>query len=215
MCVFTCGLCFICMNLDAPYVPFDPKENERGNYFNALLCWDTWRNKPKAGAAEEPTTVRGQRRGASRAPEQTHQSNLLQSVSSLLSIRNPPRSASRRLTGGNPHWYQISDVEKGGLNTEGLGETSGGWVGLRMLYTIQGSSPLRGQVFRLITEIAIKAASVGNLVFVWFMFGGELTGSNRWTLVCIFPSWFDANGRLENGGCVDGVATDSNVDRWL
>lgn len=86
-----------------------PKRGKWTIIVRALLCPETWQNK-QSWCSEELTAV--QSCSPSQAPQQTHQSNLLQSVSPLLAIRNPASSVSQRLTGGNPCWYQILDLEK-------------------------------------------------------------------------------------------------------
>lgn len=67
------------------------------------------------------------------SPQAHIKANLLQSVSSLLCIRNPASSVSQRLTGGDPCWYQIVDVKKVAWIQSSLKRHLGRWVGLRRL----------------------------------------------------------------------------------
>ena len=136
VCVCTCRLCSICMNLDAPHVPFDPIENKAGDYFNPLLCRDTWQNKPKAGCGGGADYCKRTTARCTSSPPSRH-------IKAISCSRYRPFSLSEILLDLlHGDWQEAirTDIrsqtwKKGGLNTEGLGETSGGWVGLRMLYT--------------------------------------------------------------------------------
>lgn len=101
--------------------------------------------------------------GTSQVSKQTHQGNLLQSVSSLLCIRNPAGSVSQRLTGGSPHWYHILDMKKVAWIQSSLRRHLGVRVGLRRLCVRFISLGRARWVPGFITGIAILTSTLGDL----------------------------------------------------
>lgn len=104
-----------------------------------------------------------------KAPKQTHQSNLLHSVSPLLLIRNPANCFTET---DRKQSVLLSDLRwgKGGLNTERLEETSGKWADLMMLYVrlISLGGGVRGSVPWVYQRVLFDLLLFETL-FAWLM----------------------------------------------